>query len=218
MKKNLTVYYEKTGFSRYIAHLDTTDIICKALRRISLPCATTSGCHVRPKIQFGSALPLGHASLCEKFMVVIEQDVDPEYVKQHLKLPEGMRVTSAEISEPEKCRDNAEKVGYNLYFLTSLAASAAEEYLKSDQHICVIKKGRKKSYRLSEALVSISLQDAIVKVVFRQGVKNVPSASMVINALTNSSEAVRDNLRLVERTFTTTIVMRENSVESKNTC
>ena len=37
------VIYTKTKQSRYVAHLDNIDVMCKALRRIQLPYAVTQG-------------------------------------------------------------------------------------------------------------------------------------------------------------------------------
>jgi uncharacterized protein (DUF2344 family) len=55
----LKVSYSKTKQARYIPHLDTIEVVAKAIRRLKLPYAVSQGCHVRPKITFGAHFPLG---------------------------------------------------------------------------------------------------------------------------------------------------------------
>ncbi|UWG96896.1 TIGR03936 family radical SAM-associated protein [Dehalobacter sp. DCM] len=51
--------YTKKGEARYIAHLDLTRVLDRALRRAEIPVAFSEGFNPHPKIAFGPPLPVG---------------------------------------------------------------------------------------------------------------------------------------------------------------
>jgi len=202
------VNYSKTRQARYIAHLDTIDIICKALRRLQLPYAVTQGCHVRPKISFGPPLPLGHASYCEYFVITLLQQPDPESLKVALnrELPEGMDVVSVEFPWVDKKAAAAgEEVHYRLHFSSRQVAEQAHTWLLDPQSsFQVIRKGETRNYVIGKAVQHAELIEAgngwQLQAEFLQGMADVPSVSKIVTALAAHLGASRDDFYLLERT------------------
>lgn len=201
------VIYGKAKQSRYIAHLDTIDIICKALRRLKMPYNVTQGCHIRPKISFGSPLPLGHASLCEQFVLSLKELVDAQWLKKELslQLPHGMDVMEVQIPcVEEKKGNNGDLVKYKLGFTDSETANKTETFLSNPATtFSLLSKGKMKTYQLGGALQSISRSEEaksyLIEAEFIQGKPDVPSVSKIITALADFLGDEKDNLNLIER-------------------
>lgn len=201
------VDYSKTCQARYIAHLDTIDVISKALRRLQLPYAVTQGCHVRPKITFGPPLPLGHASFCEYFILTLTRAVEAEWLQTSLnnELPQGMRVLKITIPYTEKKSGNAgERLQYHMLFTDLVSAEKARAYLQNvDTAFEVERKGQKKNYRLGDAVkkADITQKDGkiLLEAEFIQGLADVPSVSKIVTALARHLGDQKDSLKLIER-------------------
>lgn len=201
------VVYGKAQQSRYIAHLDTIDIILKALRRLRLPYVVTQGCHVRPKISCGSPLPLGHASRCEQFVLSLSEAVDANWLKTELshQLPNGMDVMEVEIPCPdEKKGANGDMVKYHLGFTSPETTDKTEAFLKNpESKFSIMSKGKMKDYQLGNALQSfnrfVENQLSIIEAEFIQGKPDVPSVSKILTALSDYLGEAKDDLVLIER-------------------
>lgn len=204
----IRIDYSKTAQARYIAHLDTIDIISKALRRLKLPYAVTQGCHVRPKISFGPPLPLGHASHCEYFVINLLQQPDVEEIKTALnrEFPSGMTVKKVRYPYKELRNGNfGELVSYRLVFSSPGTAAKSIEWLKSpDTVFTITHKGNEKQYSCNSALKSAELNhegaQTIISADFYQGLANVPSVSKIVTALASFLAEERDDLKFIERT------------------
>lgn len=201
------VTYEKTMQSRYIAHLDTIDIISKALRRLQLPYQVTSGCHIRPKISFGAPLPLGHASLCEQFVLSLSQPIEGEWLQKALseQLPQGMKILSVEIPcSEDKKGANGDLVKYRLGFTAQTTANRAQSFLENPETaFSLVSKGKVRNFKLGNSVQSISKTQSgtlcVLEVEFIQGRPEVPSVSKIVTALADFLEDEKDGLVLIER-------------------
>lgn len=202
------INYSKTHQARYIAHLDTIDIISKALRRLKLPYAVTQGCHIRPKITFGPPLPLGHASYCEYFVLTLLQAPDSEKLQNALnnELPQGMQVISVELLGNEsKSGAPGEQVDYRLYFKSRQSAEKAQNWLLDPTSAFeVIRKGQSRQYALGKAVRKAELVETsneyLLTAEFIQGLPDVPSVSKIVTALAAYLGSARDDFYLLERT------------------
>jgi len=201
------VNYSKTRQARYIAHLDTIDIICKALRRLHLSYAVTQGCHIRPKISFGPPLPLGHASYCEYFVITLLQQPDADDMKAALnrELPQGMEVLSVEFPWVDKKSAAAgEQVSYRLNFRNVQTAELARTWLLSpDSAFQVVRKGETRDYTIGKAVQKAEVAEVNggwqIQAEFVQGLADVPSVSKIMTALAEHLGASRDDFYLLER-------------------
>lgn len=93
------ITFSKTGPLRYIGQLDLQALWERAARRAGLPLAYSQGFHPQPKINFGSALPLGFSSRCELVDLRLNEDVDPAMLPAQLEavMPDGIRVQGAVV-------------------------------------------------------------------------------------------------------------------------
>jgi len=90
-----TLRYAKYGDARYIGHLDTVDIMLRAIRSAGISLKTHGKYHPKPRISLSPALPVGIESTCE--MLEIERlgtgDIDGPLVRKiDDHLPRGMRI------------------------------------------------------------------------------------------------------------------------------
>jgi radical SAM-linked protein len=201
------INYSKTRQARYISHLDTIDIISKALRRLQLHYAVTQGCHIRPKISFGPPLPLGHASYCEYFVITLLQQPDAESLKTALnrELPQGMEVISLEFPWIDKKSGAAgEQVNYRLHFSSRQTADLARTWLLNPETAFQgMRKGETRSYAIGKAVQKAELVEADsdweLQAEFVQGLADVPSVSKIVTALAEYLGASRDDFYLLER-------------------
>lgn len=201
------VTYSKTCQARYIAHLDTIDVICKALRRLQLPYSVTQGCHVRPKISFGAPLPLGHASYCEYFVLTLNKAVDARWLQEALnrEFPSGMRVLQIETPYIEQKSANfGEKLSYRFTFSESSTAEESMRYLIDENtSFAVDRKGQIRNYHLKNAVISVKMAEhenkPVLAAEFVQGQADVPSVSKIVTALAAHLGDRKDHLQLIER-------------------
>ncbi len=93
--KKITFRYGKYGSSRYIGHLDTMNLLLRALRASGVNLTMRGKYHPIPKITLSDALPLGAESICE-FIEIETKDykmVDKDLLKKiNSFLPKGIKI------------------------------------------------------------------------------------------------------------------------------
>ena len=73
----LRIRFAKTGKIRWTSHRDVARMWERALRRVGLPVAYTTGFSPRPRVSFGLALPTGHESVAEYLDVEVAEGGSP---------------------------------------------------------------------------------------------------------------------------------------------
>ncbi|MEA1974293.1 MAG: TIGR03936 family radical SAM-associated protein [Bacillota bacterium] len=98
------VKYEKTGFAKYLAHLELVGLIERILRRVDLPLEYSSGYNPKPQIAFAAPLSVGLSSVGEYFEVKVTEEFDLNRITKIDKsfLPIGMNFTKAIYSTDKK--------------------------------------------------------------------------------------------------------------------
>ncbi|MCX5807782.1 MAG: TIGR03936 family radical SAM-associated protein, partial [Proteobacteria bacterium] len=96
--KKITFRYAKYADARYIGHIDTMNILLRAIRSCGIQLKMHGKYHPLPKIALSDALPVGIESTCE--LVEIETDSDILHFgmllkKINLKLPKGIKILEA---------------------------------------------------------------------------------------------------------------------------
>ncbi len=94
-------WYEKTGKSRFLSHLELIQVFFRAFRRVGLPVHFSQGFNPTPKVSFGPALPLGTESLSEFLSADLYEPLpDPAAVAAAVnsQLPNGLVVKSVEVT------------------------------------------------------------------------------------------------------------------------
>jgi radical SAM family uncharacterized protein len=90
-----TFRYGKYGDARYIGHLDTMNILLRALRSLGITIKTHGKFHPMPKISLSDALPIGIESTCELIEVEIDIGVlihEKIITELNRILPRGIKI------------------------------------------------------------------------------------------------------------------------------
>jgi hypothetical protein len=96
----VTIRYAKAGQARYMGHLDTVDILLRAVRSAGISLKMHGKYHPKPRISLSAALPVGIESSCEMMQVEAEgaEPIDAALISRiNTRLPGGMRVLGAVI-------------------------------------------------------------------------------------------------------------------------
>jgi radical SAM superfamily enzyme YgiQ (UPF0313 family) len=91
----ITLRYAKCGEARYIGHLDTMDVVLRAVRAAGISLKMHGKYHPKPRISLSPALPVGIESTCET--ITLEAAGPPEMDRRLIgtinrQLPKGMRI------------------------------------------------------------------------------------------------------------------------------
>lgn len=93
--KKYTIRYTKCGDARYIGHIDTMNIMLRALRSAGVRINMHGKYHPLPKIALSNALPMGVESVCELIEIEVAPDIllDNSISKKICGgLPVGMKI------------------------------------------------------------------------------------------------------------------------------
>ena len=98
INKKITFRYAKYGDARYIGHIDTMNILLRAIRSCGIKLKMHGKYHPLPKIALSDALPVGIESTCELVEIEIDGDIldfGTLLKKINLKLPKGIKIYEA---------------------------------------------------------------------------------------------------------------------------
>ena len=97
--QNVRVFFEKTGMTKYISHLDLMRCMTRAIKRAAIPAWYTEGFNPHLFITFALPLTLGVESLCESMDIRLTEEMGFEEVKNRLNvnLPDGIRITNVAV-------------------------------------------------------------------------------------------------------------------------
>jgi radical SAM-linked protein len=96
IKQRLYIHFGKFDALKYISNLDLAKVWERALRRAGLPILYSQGFNPRPRIQLGSALPLGISSECEILDVSLRERIPLDGLVERIAAtsPAGLRIYS----------------------------------------------------------------------------------------------------------------------------
>jgi radical SAM family uncharacterized protein/radical SAM-linked protein len=90
--------FAKTGFMRYLSHLELITVFTRAVSRGNVPILFSLGFHPHPRFSFGTATSVGVESQAEYMDMVVAAGVSAREVQERLNgvLPEGLRILESE--------------------------------------------------------------------------------------------------------------------------
>jgi radical SAM superfamily enzyme YgiQ (UPF0313 family) len=94
----ITLRYAKYGEARYLGHLDTVDVLLRAVRSAGISLRMHGKYHPKPRVSLSPALPVGVESVCEAVEIEAENltEIGRALIKEiNSHLPRGMRVIGA---------------------------------------------------------------------------------------------------------------------------
>jgi len=94
MKITYHAFFSKTGWMRYISHLDLLRLFDRALRRAGFKFYLSKGFNPRAVIRIKKALKLGIESKDEEVEFLLEETISPINFKERFneQLPDGMEI------------------------------------------------------------------------------------------------------------------------------
>ena len=94
----MRVKFIKTGYLKYLSHLDVVRLFTRAFSRANIPVKFSEGFNPHPKFSIGNPLPLGTESLAEYMDVELIEDMEPREFMQKLNpiLPKDIQIIKAE--------------------------------------------------------------------------------------------------------------------------
>lgn len=147
------IWFNKTGMSRYISHLDLMRTMTRAIRRSKIPLWYTEGFNPHPYMTFSLPLSLGMESVCESMDIKIEGDITNEEILTSLKavMPDGIdiRLVTEPVLDPKFIAFGK----FDIRFFGAENADSLKELISSmlsGTELIVQKlgkKGRKKVYK-----------------------------------------------------------------------
>ncbi|MDD4856881.1 MAG: TIGR03936 family radical SAM-associated protein [Candidatus Krumholzibacteria bacterium] len=88
------VIFEKRGRERFLSHIETMNVVQRALRRSELPLHFTEGFHPHPRMSAGPSLAVGIEGFGEFFDVELVEEAALSTELLNRFLPPGIRVTA----------------------------------------------------------------------------------------------------------------------------
>ncbi len=95
--RRIRAIFEKTGYMRFLGHLEVMRVFERSARRASVPMAFTGGFSPKAKINFALSMPLGVAGLAEWLDIELLESWPAERLMNEINnyLPEGLRILRA---------------------------------------------------------------------------------------------------------------------------
>lgn len=139
------IKFTKTGYMKFVGHLDTMRYFQKAIRRAELPVAFSGGYSPHMIMSFAAPLGVGTTSLGEYFDMELTETVPTAEIQRRLNetMVEGVTVCSARQVEDGKAS-------------TAMALVAAADYL------VLFREGKEPSSSWREKLAEFLAQDEIM--------------------------------------------------------
>ena len=92
--------YSKTGYLKYISHLDVLRFIQRSVKRAGINAKYSEGFNPHMKTSFGYPLSLGIESIGEYFELELNENIEPGLFKEKMNfvMPKEMQIIKAEYS------------------------------------------------------------------------------------------------------------------------
>jgi len=92
--------YSKTGYLKYISHLDVLRFIQRSVKRAGINAKYSEGFNPHMKTSFGYPLSLGIESIGEYFELELNENIEPELFKERMNsvMPKEMQIIKADYS------------------------------------------------------------------------------------------------------------------------
>lgn len=160
--RDVRIWFEKRGETRYISHLDLNRFMLRALRRTRLPIWYTEGYNPHPYLSFALPLSLGFESVCESVdLRILDESCTNEQVLERFSavMPRGIRVTA--VTDPVMKQKEIAMADYLVSFPLREEDTDTVWNFVSGEHIPArksTKKGEEKQINLKEHLHGVRLE------------------------------------------------------------
>lgn len=178
------IVFKKTGYVKYISHLDLQRLFKGALRRTGVCLSYTHGFNPHPKMSLAQPLSLGYSSDGELLEIETDKAYDKSVLigKLNKELPNGVesiavgRITNPQIGKAKTLAASVKSAKYDIIYPISLEkmSSKIDDFLNQEK-IIVMKKQKKDHMR------EIDIKDKIKKMSISASSRNYNSFIDSIN-------------------------------------
>lgn len=209
--RRIRAVFKKTGFLRFLGHLEVMRTFERAARRASVPLAFTGGFSPRARINFALSMPLGVAGLAEWVDVELVESwsADRFMDAMNSQLPEGLEIESAWKAplEGQSLNVRVRAMEYMVEFAAPVPGlgDGIDSVLESESIQIIRLKGEKKrTIELKDYLLEMRLEDQqtfcfVMSITEKGSVKPAEVVEAVLGRALSPEEAVdvtRTRLRL----------------------
>ena len=206
---DVRMFYTKTGFAKYISHLDMVRCFTRAMKRANAPIWFTQGFNPRAFLTFAMPLSLGFESYCEvvDFRITEERDLD-ELAKQiDSQLPDTINILK--IAVPNMKTDEIKYAKYEVKF-----SNVHDEFynkvcdtMNGDTFMVTkkCKKGRQKTEKLvdiKENIIEFHVEklenEIILHLLVSSGNENNINPMLIVKNICNDTEYDADDVDVVK--------------------
>ncbi|NLV66666.1 MAG: TIGR03960 family B12-binding radical SAM protein [Spirochaetes bacterium] len=180
----------KTGYGRFIPHIDFMEIMKRAFRMAGLPVAFSQGFNKRERISAGFPSPVGVESMAELLDVELyietaETQIDEWTGRINTKLPGFLKVESARtVNVKAAIMALTAAVRYRAVFAHGTMPCSVGEVLKADGIITKRSKSGARDFPLSEVLHAFEIDGDILDFVLYTGNESSIRADEFLRTLT----------------------------------
>jgi radical SAM-linked protein len=125
--------YSKTGYLKYISHLDVLRFIQRSVKRAGIKAKYSEGFNPHMKTSFGYPLSLGIESIGEYFELELNENIEPELFKDKMNsvMPKEMQIIKADYSnDAESLMKRCAYARYLINIEPSIDVNKLNEYFE----------------------------------------------------------------------------------------
>ena len=125
--------YSKTGYLKYISHLDVLRFIQRSVKRAGIKAKYSEGFNPHMKTSFGYPLSLGIESIGEYFELELNENIEPELFKDKMNsvMPKEMQIIKADYSnDAESLMKRCAYARYLISIEPSIDVNKLNEYFE----------------------------------------------------------------------------------------
>lgn len=125
--------YSKTGYLKYISHLDVLRFIQRSVKRAGINAKYSEGFNPHMKTSFGYPLSLGIESIGEYFELELNENIEPELFKEKMNsvMPKEMQIIKADYSnDAESLMKRCAYARYLINIEPSIDVNKLNEYFE----------------------------------------------------------------------------------------
>ena len=125
--------YSKTGYLKYISHLDVLRFIQRSVKRAGIKAKYSEGFNPHMKTSFGYPLSLGIESIGEYFELELNENIEPELFKERMNsvMPKEMQIIKADYSnDAESLMKRCAYARYLINIEPSIDVNKLNEYFE----------------------------------------------------------------------------------------
>ncbi len=206
---DVRMFYEKTGMSKFISHLDTVRCITRAMKRAQVPIWYTEGFNPHAFLTFAMPLSLGFESYCETVDFRLTEDIDLVELTERLNNTLPVDITVKKIALPHMSPNDIRWAEYEIIFNNpdELLLNNAHSILSADE-ILVEKKGKQgrkkvaKEVNIKEHIRTYELKEKegklILKTVLSSGTSVNINPMLLIGALTKNTNTDEQDVDVIK--------------------